>query len=249
MSNLIIEKEANAFRHVNGLGTNDPIRLKSILNTLNLVTVYKPLGSEFSGMALKVNKGEETHRFILINSAHSLGKQHFTICHELYHLYIQKEFNAMICQTGKFNKKDKEEYNADYFAAVLLLPEAGVKSLIPDEELKKDKITLRTILKIEQYYSSSRSALLYRLEDLKIINRAYAENFRTDIRAGALRHGYDTSLYKAGNDNLFIGDYGELALQLYECEKISETHYYSLLTDLGMTQEDLKILIDGEEKE
>lgn len=247
MNNIIIEKEASAFRQKNGLGANDPIRLKSILNNLDLVTVYKPLSADFSGMALKVHSDEIINRFVLVNSRHSLGKQHFTICHELYHLYIQKEFNSMVCKTGRFDKRDKEEYNADYFAAVLLLPETGVKSLVPDEELKKDNITLKTILKIEHYYSCSRAALLYRLQDLGIISSNFKERFNSYIRYGALQHGYNTDLYTSGNDNLVISNYGEMAYQLYENEKISETYYYTLLKDLGLTDEELQIIINGEE--
>jgi len=248
MNKIVIEKEASAFRLKNGLEANDPIRLKSILNNLDVVTVYKRLSGDFSGMALKVNLNENNiNRFILVNSTHSLGKQHFTICHELYHLYIQKEFNAMVCKTGRFDKKDKEEYNADYFAAVLLLPETGVKALIPNEELKKDKITLKTILKIEHYYSCSRAALLYRLEDLNIITKSYKDNFATNVKYGALQHGYNTNLYSSGNDNLVIGNYGEIAYQLYENEKISETYYYTLLKDLGLSDDELQIIINGEE--
>ena len=43
------------------------------------------------------------------------------------------------------------------------MPDDGIISLIPDSELKKDKIVLSTILKVEQYFSCSRRALLYRL--------------------------------------------------------------------------------------
>lgn len=247
MNNIAIEKEAISFRQKNGLGANDPIRLKSVLTNLDVITVYKPLGSDFSGMALKVQKEENITRFILINSKHSLGKQHFTICHELYHLFIQKVFNSMVCQTGRFDKKDKEEFNADYFASVLLLPESGVKALIPDNELVKDTISLKTILKIENYYSSSRSALLYRLTELGIITKSFSENFKTNIKYWALKHGYNTNLYTSGNDNIVLGNYGELAYELYEKEKISETYYYSLLKDLGLTNEELQIIINGEE--
>lgn len=248
MNNIAVEKEAISFRQKNGMGANDPIRLKSMLTNLDVITVYKPLGADFSGMALKVQNGDDFTRFMLINSSHSLGKQHFTISHELYHLFIQKDFNSMVCQTGRFDKKDKEEFNADYFAAVLLLPESGIKALIPDNELNKDKITLKTVLKIEHYYSCSRAALLYRLIELGIITKSFSESFRTNIKYGALQHGYNTSLYSEGNKNLVLGNYGELAYELYENEKISESYYYTLLKDLGLTEQELQIIINGEEE-
>lgn len=249
MNKNILEKEAFAFRQKNGIGPNDPIRLKSLLNTLDLVTVYKPLSADFSGMALKIEKEEVVSKFVLINSSHSIGKQHFTICHELYHLFIQKDFTSMVCKTGVFNSKDKEEFNADYFAAMLLLPESGIKALVPDNELKKDSLSLKTILKIEQYYSCSRAALLYRLGELDIISKNYQDQFKRSIKLGALQHGYNTELYSNGNDNLVIGNYGEMAYQLFEKEKISETFYYTLLRDLGLNERELEIIINGDEEQ
>ena len=51
---------------------------------------------------------------------------------------------------------------------------------------------------------------------------------------GALQHGYSLSVYKSGNKNLVIGDYGELAKKLYDAEEISESHYASLMLDIGI---------------
>jgi Zn-dependent peptidase ImmA (M78 family) len=247
MNKIILEKEATLFRQNNGLGSNDPIRLKSLLSKLNLITVFKALDDNFSGMALKVTDNKNTSRFILVNSNHNLGKQHFTICHELYHLFIQQEFKSMICKTGQFNTRDKEEYNADVFASILLLPEQGLKSLIPDNETGKDKITLKTILKIEHYYSTSRAALLYRLKELNIITSISYEKYKVNIKSGAIQYGYPIDLYEPGNKNIVLGNYGEIANELYDKGKISETHYYRLLKDLGMNEIELQKLINGEE--
>src|SRR5690606_844105 len=104
MNTNILEKKAYEFRKNAGLSSEDPIRLKSLLTKLNVLTVYKPLSDRFSGMALKVGD----NRFILVNANHSLGKQHFTICHELYHLFIQENFTSMVCDTGRFDSSSGE---------------------------------------------------------------------------------------------------------------------------------------------
>ena len=250
MNPLVLEKKANDFRNVHGFGSNDSIRLKSLLYKLNVLTVFRPLSAGFSGMAIKVNNGQQVKRFVLINSSKTLGHQHFTICHELYHLFIQENFQSMVCSAGEFKKKDKEEYNADVFAAHLLLPENGIKSLIPDEELGKDKIKLRTILKIEQYFSCSRAALLYRLKGLEIVTAKKLEEFNQNVKRSAVEFGYTTGIYEPGNHNEVIGDYGSLARELFDNELISESHYYSLLLDLGMNSqeiEEIEEIDDGEE--
>jgi hypothetical protein len=246
MNHLILEKKVIDFRNNCGIGTEDSIRLKSLLYKLNVLTVFKPLSSNFSGMAVKVSDGLDVKRFILINSNKTLGHQHFTICHELYHLFVQSNFTSMVCTTGEFKKGDKEEYNADIFAAKLLMPEQGIKGLIPDEELTKDKISLKTILKIEQYFSCSRSSLLYRLKNLGLISEKIAKPYYHNIQRSAIEFGYTIDLYKDGNHNQVVGDYGTIAHELFDLERISESHYFSLLLDLGMNVKDIENLNNGE---
>ena len=240
MISLIIEKKASEFRNQNGIGANDSIRFKSLLSKLNVLTVYKSLNSSFSGMAIKIKDGNDVKRFILVNSQKSRGSQHFTICHELYHLFIQEEFTSMTCNTGTFSKTDKEELNADLFASYLLLPESGLKVLIPDNELGKNKILLKTILKIEQYFSCSRSALLYRLKQLNIIDSSIYDIYKDNVKRSALEFGYSIDLYESGNHNQVVGDYGSIARDLFEKEIISESNYFTLLLDLGMNVEEIE---------
>ncbi|MBI3218565.1 MAG: ImmA/IrrE family metallo-endopeptidase [Bacteroidetes bacterium] len=229
---LEIEKKAFAFRQLNGLSSAEPIRLKSLLLKNNVLTVFKPLSESFSGMALKTS---DQNRFIMVNSEQSLGKQHFTIGHELYHLFVQENFISQKCSVGIFDgAKDPEEYRADLFAAFLLLPEEGIKQMIPDEELKRGAdITLQTILKIENYYSVSRRALLYRLFNLEFIKQAKYDEYLKTVMKGARQNGYPTHLYERGNANEIIGDYGVLANKLLEVDKISESHYLELMGAIG----------------
>jgi Zn-dependent peptidase ImmA (M78 family) len=226
----ILRKEAAAFRERNGIGSNEPVNIKSLLLKLNVLTVYKPLSGKFSGMAILA--GDK--RFMLINSDHPIGKQNFTICHEIYHLYIQEGFTSMQCFTGRFDKKtDRNEYNADLFAAYLLMPEDGIYELIPNNELRsKNKVSLETILKIEQYFSCSRLALLYRLHDLNLISNEQVQDYKFNVIQSAIQYGYSDNLYKAGNQNEIIGDYGQIAKKLFEIEKISESHYLELMDDI-----------------
>ncbi len=243
----ILEKRANEFRAKLGFGQNDGIRLKSILARLGVITVYKPLSETISGMAIKIGDGDDAYRFLLVNAKKTIGHQHFTICHELYHLYIQHSFTAYICRAGLFNKKSGEEYNADLFSAFLLLPQAGIESLIPDEEYQRDRITLQSILKIEHYFSCSRSALLYRLKELGFISSGKYDEFNKNVKRGAIENGYTIDLYEPGNLEQVIGDYGSIARKLYDAEKISESHYLSLLLDLGMNADKIQCLNNVEE--
>ena len=218
-----LEQFAAEFRRKNGLNATEAIRLKSLLIKNNILTVFFSLNSDLSGMAVKTNGNDVAKYFILVNADHTIGRQHFTICHELYHLYYQENFTAEKSLAGKFDKKgDPEEYNADIFASYLLLPEDGVYQMIPEHEWGKNKITLSTILKIEHYYSCSRNALLNRLLKMDIIDLSKYQEFNCDKIKNALLHGYNEDLYKPGNKGHIIGNYGDMAKDLYDKGMVSE---------------------------
>jgi hypothetical protein len=63
------------------------------------------------------------------------------------------------------------------------------------------------------------------------------ENYKiytTAVKNSALAYGFDKSLYEGGNHGLVIGEYGEKAKNLFEKEIISESHYFSLMNDIGI---------------
>lgn len=227
---MLIQKEATRLRNLWGLGPTDPVSLSSLIIKLNVLIVFKKLNQLFSGMSMI----SENNSFLLINSNHPIGRQNFTICHELYHVFVQKEPKLHSCIIEGFDKKDKEEYAANMFASFFLMPSEGIIGLIPEHELKKNKVSLPTILRIEQFYQCSRSATLYRLQSLGLIDIKLYEDFQVNIAKDALKYGYDTSLYKPGRHDVVIGNYGPLAKELFDTGKISESHYVSLLKDIGI---------------
>jgi Zn-dependent peptidase ImmA (M78 family) len=234
LQKLEIKNDANAFRKDFGYGETDPIRLDSFLLKKNILTVFKPLSSNLAGMAIKANGMD---MFIMVNQNHSLGKQHFTIAHELYHLFIQENFTSQRCITGLFDKQtDIEEEKADCFAANLLLPELGVYELIPDNEKKKKNIiTKETIFKIQQYYSVSVNAVIYRLVELELVDKSYFEFYNQLGKKQLARLlGYDVRLYEKGNTDRVIGNYGTIANALFENSLISESFYFELLNTISI---------------
>lgn len=240
----ILEAKANKFRRELGLGTETSIDLERLLANLGVLTVYKPLESEFSGMALKTRD----NLFMLINSALPVGRQNFTIGHELYHLFIQSDFNFQMCNAGKFDKKDKEEYHADIFSSYFLMPEAAIIKQIPEKELGwGESISLATIIKMEQYFGVSRAALLVRLSKGKYIHYDDYKPYLKGVIKSAVEHGYSDELYTCKHQEKVIGDYGIKAKELYDKEKISESHYHSLMLDIGFDIDDPKFNDDGKE--
>lgn len=92
-----------------------------------------------------------------------------------------------------------------------------------------------TVLKLEQFFAVSRSALLVRLSTLRLISKVqYNQLNEIPVIHSALEHGYDTALYKLGNKGLVIGDYGVRARSLFEEDLISEGHYVELMSKIGV---------------
>lgn len=225
----LIERQVSEFRQRTGLSDTQAVNLKSLLLKLNVLTIYRPLSKNFSGMSLKSPNGE---RFMLINSNQPRGRQHFTIAHELYHLYIEE--NPMPHNCGAEGNKSESEQCADAFALMFLMPYDAILQMIPADELK-GKISLATVVRLEHYFSVSHQAIVNRLFDTKFITRQERDVFLSyPAMRTAQEYGYDTSLYLSGNENLVIGNFGEKARRLYDEEKISEGHYRELLNKIGV---------------
>jgi Zn-dependent peptidase ImmA (M78 family) len=225
----LIEQKVVEFRQQAGLGATDALNIKSLLLKLKVVSIFRPLSDNFCGMSLK---DSSSHRFMLINANHTKGRQHFTIAHELYHLFIEENPKPHRC-TPNNSPKNPIEQQADTFASILLMPADGILQLLPKNEVEKNEVSLASVLKIEHYYSVSRQALLNRLNILGYVNKDQKERLsKIPAIQSAREYGYDTSLYLKGNKDLVIGDFGEKARILFDNEKISEGHYWELLNKL-----------------
>lgn len=190
------------------------------------------MGDNFSGMAIK----DSNVNFMLVNSGDIRARQHFTICHELYHLFVQEKFEYQICKVGLFDKKDQDEFYADWFSSYLLMPEDGIFELLPKEEMGFNKISINTIVKMEQYFGVSRTALLNRLMFIDMISKSKVIQLKEPgtIKRSAMMMGYTEHLYESSNEGKVIGDYGARTKKLYDKEQISETDYYGLMRDIGI---------------
>lgn len=227
LSEFDAELLAVRFRNMLHLPQDAPIVVKEVLEQLGILTVFRPLSDGSYGMSIKTNDGL---RFMLVSSNSTVGRQHFTIAHELYHLYYDEKPTPHMCGV---DGKSPLEQSADMFASNLLLPRVGLLAMLPESYSETKQVDIATIVKMEQKFQVSRKALLYRLRRLSIISEEQLQTLlMAPIRDVALRRGYDTSVYDKGNDGLVIGDYKSLATDIFEKGLISEGHYNELLNAL-----------------
>lgn len=227
LSEFDAELLAVRFRNILHLPQDAPFPVKESLEQLGILAVFRPLSEKSCGMSIKTKEGM---RFMLISSNSSIGRQHFTIAHELYHLYYDENPEPHMCEV---DGKLPAEQSADMFASNLLLPRVGLLAMLPEDYLVVKKLDISTVIKMEQKFQVSRQALLYRLKRLSIITEDQLQSLLlAPIREVAQKRGYDTAVYEKGNEGLVIGDYRSLAADLFEKGLISEGHYNELLNSL-----------------
>lgn len=228
------ETLAEKFRYKVGSSLSEPINAKTLVRKLNITLVYRPLSENSFGISCRA--GEK--RFMLVNSKSTRGRQHFTIAHELYHLYFDEKPVPHMCCGGPAKGEEK---NANRFASALLMPREGILSNVSGGEIAAHNVNIATILRMEQLFGVSHSTLLIRLRDLGLISSVrYDELDSIPVKDTAREWGYDSALYENGNEGVVISDFGEKAHLLLEKGKISEGHYYELMNILygGAGEED-----------
>lgn len=209
---------------------SEPMNIKTVLRQLNVMTLFRPLSDSLFGLSLLSH--DKKHRFMLVNSNSRRGRQHFTIAHELFHLYYDENPKAHFC--GLSADTDPTERSANLFASALLMPKEGLLQNIPSDEIVSKEVGIDTLLRLEHLYGVSHTTLVLRLKELHVISPAYSEKMLAlSITHESAMRGYDCDLYSPGNEGVVIGDFGSKARRLFEEERISEGHYLELLNLIG----------------
>ena len=144
------ENEAGKLRARFFLSDRLPIDVQSLLIDQGILTVYTPMSENFSGMCLKY---DESTNFILINSNMVMGRQNFTVAHELYHLFVQDPKYAKVHACDISNPNSPIERRANSFASYFLLPTAGVVDIMHRLDCTKKSINPAHIITCLLYTS------------------------------------------------------------------------------------------------
>lgn len=166
-----------------------------------------------------------------INSNMSIGRQNFTLAHELYHLLYEENMNNfVICD---YSSDSDSEIEANIFASYLLIPYEGLKRYAKKRNISK--WTLDDIIAAEQYYQISHLALLFRLVEQGFITEEESEKFQNvKISHEARIRGFDDGLYYPSPDNrkyFSLGNYVKSVEKAYSSNKISVGKKDELLLD------------------
>ena len=92
------------------------------------------------------------------------------------------------------------------------------------------------VINLEQFFSVSRKAMCWRLEDLKLISREQSDKCCVNVIQSARSLGKDTDLYLPTNDEAVISDYVEKASEALQKNLITESRYEEILSDANLLE-------------
>lgn len=120
---------------------------------------YYIIKSRASGNLSGFYMNKENYPFIFVNTNHSLGRQNFSLWHEVYHHYMNHN-NGI----SDFNSNSIEEREAEIFAGCVMLPDEEIN------KLSNKVIDKHSIAQLSDYYQMSYNAVVVRLMQEKCIN-------------------------------------------------------------------------------
>lgn len=225
-----IYQKAMRLRKNFGLDADSPVDIFTLAKSIeNLTLVLYPLGENISGACYKDGN---TSLLIVINSQLSLGRQHFSLAHEMYHAYFDAVQNQTVCPLN-FNSRSENERKADIFASFFLMPDTAIETAI-EKIIKNKTITKECVIRLEQYFNVSHMAMLIRLKEKGLITEEELSDFQTEVKKTANRIGVDTSLYEPSPEKDRVRTFGYYiakAGELLEEGVISNGKYEELLLD------------------
>lgn len=226
-----LSNKASSVRRILGEDELSPIDIFSMAQLIDSLTlVFYPLGQNISGICFK----NESSSVIAINSDMSIGRQRYSLAHELYHFYFDQKVSTTIC-SSKIGGGNENEKKADQFASYFLMPPAALYEMVQKYKKGSDRqLTIEEIIRLEQYFGVSHQSMLIRLQEEGEISSAAASSMQAGIISLATKLGFDVSLYKSSpNDKKMrvLGYYIYQAEKLLQADMISNGKYEELLLD------------------
>ncbi|MFD0309121.1 ImmA/IrrE family metallo-endopeptidase [Streptomyces sp. NPDC127119] len=148
-----------------------PVDPERLARNLDVLVVRQKMTDDVSGMLLR----RDDEKVIGVNGEHLRVRQRFTVAHELGHLLLHRG-RPLILDTGtRINLRDsvsskatdREEMEANRFAAALLAPEVMVRREARKSDLRSAE---ELVDRLARRFGMSQMAMNFRLMNLGIIS-------------------------------------------------------------------------------
>ncbi|MCD6578961.1 ImmA/IrrE family metallo-endopeptidase, partial [bacterium] len=192
------QKLADKIREDYNLGEFPAGNIIETLQEKNILIFYFDLKKYGSAASLVGNFGGA----ILLNRNDKVWRGFFDIAHELFHLLTWNMFDVSEIYDDKRGKSNVEKY-ADAFASHLLVPNEVFKKVT---KRYKNEIGAVEVLELSLQFRVSLNAMLYKLENLKKIDKTKAEEWRNNIK---LKNAYKESFEEKYRNEIYTKEFPE----------------------------------------
>lgn len=168
---------------------------------------------------------------VIVNRMDTIGRQRFSLAHELCHHMFHGDLNTWICSASGTNRNDHEK-EADEFASAFLLPANGVGARYARLLCERHEIE-RAVMDICLHCGTSWQNAVYRLSDLGLISRqqkGYLEGQKP--RALAKRYNVPCELFGRYPKAQLPTEFADIAQNLLERDIISQRKFEGVLESL-----------------
>lgn len=149
--------------------TKAPVSVDDIASHMGATVSYEVFTEDLSGVLVK----EKTRTVIGVNSFHAKTRQRFTIAHECGHLALGHSGEVFVDRTvmrrdGRSSQAvDRQEIDANRFAAELLMPKEFVLTAVERRQAKKPELSSSMLVEeLAEEFQVSAQAMEYRLTNL-----------------------------------------------------------------------------------
>lgn len=201
--------------------------LRKILENGDYYLFYYPFDE--NGISGAVINSVEA-KVLIINSSKSLGRQNFTIAHEIGHIYLHDTENMIETAQNCSMTKEKE---ADKFASIFLMPDDEVASTIKSNG--RIVFDVVEVMEISQMFRMSYKGTLSKLKEM--YGSWSVPKYLWDKKPLYLAEmlNMDEKLYlptkeKYWSTNKFVS----IAFKALDKDKISFSKFLELVRDIGL---------------
>lgn len=217
---------ANQERNRLNLG-QAPIRnLDQILEEkCGLKIFYLPIPDErgiFGMFTFDENRGG----CILVNANPTPGNQLFSLAHEYAHFIFHKGRLGIISFEREENTLD--ERLANIFASEFLMPENAVSDLFNIRIKKRREVTAEDVIYLADYFSVSFRAMVYRLNNLRLLSNKKKEDLIDETWIAAVRRSMGIPEPEMGRSK-FPPLYIHLCIKTYQKNRITTSKFAEFL--------------------
>ena len=215
--------EGLAMRERSRLGLGDgplPILRNILEQNVGLRIFYLPLepSSKFSEIYFyEHNLGG----CIAVNHSQPEERRRWSLAHAYAH-FLADRYKPRVLMVDQYRRVPESERFADSFARYFLMPTSALTQRFNAMYQEKGRVTPADLVKLAHYYGVSLQAMIYRLEDMRLIPSGIWDRLKErGFKVGEARKQLGLGDIAAQEDKLPIG-YQKLAVEAYHREELSE---------------------------